>query len=107
MTEIAGLGATHPLYDNNKHGSIGCAMPYCELRIADADDAGIIGVDADDVLWRFPEEGQILIERVELRRIEGIRTDRHDHLPSVYVGYRCQNDLQIVPPSTTRVAPVM
>ena len=39
MTEIAGLGATHPLYGNNKHGSIGCAMPYCELRIADADDA--------------------------------------------------------------------
>lgn len=39
MTEIAGLGATHPLYGKNKHGSIGCAIPYCELRIADADDA--------------------------------------------------------------------
>jgi len=39
MTEIAGLGATHPLYGNNKHGSIGCALPYCELRIADAEDA--------------------------------------------------------------------
>jgi long-chain acyl-CoA synthetase len=39
MTEIAGLGSTHPLYGNNKHGSIGCALPYCELRIADTEDA--------------------------------------------------------------------
>lgn len=39
MTEIAGLGSTHPLYGKNKHGSIGCALPYCELRIADAEDA--------------------------------------------------------------------
>lgn len=39
MTEIAGLGSTHPLYGSNKHGSIGCALPYCELRIADVDDA--------------------------------------------------------------------
>ena len=38
MTEIAGLGSTHPLYGKNKHGSIGCAMPYCELKIADIDD---------------------------------------------------------------------
>ena len=29
MTEIAGLGSTHPLYGLNKHGSIGCAIPYC------------------------------------------------------------------------------
>jgi len=40
MTEIAGLGSTHPLLGSNKHGSIGCAIPYCELRIADAEDAG-------------------------------------------------------------------
>lgn len=40
MTEIAGLGSTHPLHGSNKHGSIGCAIPYCELRIADAEDAG-------------------------------------------------------------------
>ena len=39
MTEIAGLGSTHPLYGKNKHGSIGCTIPYCELRIADVDDA--------------------------------------------------------------------
>lgn len=38
MTEIAGLGSTHPLYGPNKHGSIGCAIPYCELRIAHAED---------------------------------------------------------------------
>jgi long-chain acyl-CoA synthetase len=41
MTEIAGLGATHPLYGKNKHGSIGCAIPYCELRIADVEDGSI------------------------------------------------------------------
>ncbi len=38
MTEIAGLGSTHPVHGPNKHGSIGCAMPYCELRIADVED---------------------------------------------------------------------
>ena len=38
MTEIAGLGSTHPLYGKNKHGSIGCAMPFCELKIVDVDD---------------------------------------------------------------------
>jgi long-chain acyl-CoA synthetase len=41
MTEIAGLGSSHPLYGKNKHGSIGCAMPYCELRIADVEDGSI------------------------------------------------------------------
>ncbi|MDA7966040.1 long-chain-fatty-acid--CoA ligase [Ruegeria sp.] len=35
MTEIAGLGSTHPIYGPNKMGSIGVALPYCELRIAD------------------------------------------------------------------------
>lgn len=38
MTEIAGLGSTHPLYGENKHGSIGCALPYCELRIASPEE---------------------------------------------------------------------
>lgn len=38
MTETAGVGSTHPLYGRNKHGSIGCAVPYCELRIVDVDD---------------------------------------------------------------------
>jgi long-chain acyl-CoA synthetase len=39
MTEIAGLGSTHPLLGQNKHGSIGVALPYTQLRIADQDDA--------------------------------------------------------------------
>ena len=38
MTEIAGLGATFPLYGPKKHGSIGCAIPYCDLKIVDVDD---------------------------------------------------------------------
>ena len=39
MTEIAGLGATHPSNGKNKHGSIGCALPYCELKIVDTENA--------------------------------------------------------------------
>jgi long-chain acyl-CoA synthetase len=35
MTEIAGLGTTHPLWGENLHGSVGCALPYCQLRIVD------------------------------------------------------------------------
>ena len=42
MTEIAGLGSTHPLYGPNKHGSIGCAMPYCELKIVNVENASEI-----------------------------------------------------------------
>ena len=38
MTEIAGLGSTHPLYGKNKHGSIGCALPFCELKIVDVEN---------------------------------------------------------------------
>ena len=33
MTEIAGLGSTHPLYGKNKHGSIGCALPLSLIHI--------------------------------------------------------------------------
>jgi long-chain acyl-CoA synthetase len=40
MTEIAGLGTTHPAYGSNKLGSIGIALPYVECRIADVADAG-------------------------------------------------------------------
>lgn len=39
MTEIAGLGTTHPFYGPNRHGSIGVALPFVEVRIADVDDA--------------------------------------------------------------------
>ncbi|NQZ73935.1 MAG: AMP-binding protein [Dinoroseobacter sp.] len=38
MTEIAGLGSTHPAYGQNRHGSVGVALPYCELRVADSED---------------------------------------------------------------------
>ena len=38
MTEVAGLGSTHPLYGKNKHGSIGCALPFCELKIVNVDN---------------------------------------------------------------------
>jgi long-chain acyl-CoA synthetase len=38
MTEIAGLGTTHPFYGPNKHGSIGRALPFVECRIADLED---------------------------------------------------------------------
>jgi len=39
MTEMAGLGSTHPLYGENRHGSIGIPLPYTQLRIAAVDDA--------------------------------------------------------------------
>lgn len=39
MTEIAGLGTTHPFYGKNRHGSIGLPLPYIQCRIADAEDA--------------------------------------------------------------------
>lgn len=35
MTEIAGVGTTHPYYGQNRLGSIGIALPYVECRIAD------------------------------------------------------------------------
>lgn len=40
MTEIAGLGTTHPAYGPNKLGSIGIPLPYVECRIADVAAAG-------------------------------------------------------------------
>ena len=40
MTEIAGLGTTHPAYGPNRSGSIGIAIPYVECRIADKEDPG-------------------------------------------------------------------
>jgi len=39
MTEIAGLGTTHPFYGVNRHGSIGVALPYVETRIAATEEA--------------------------------------------------------------------
>ena len=39
MTEVAGVGTLNPLYGDNRHGSIGIALPYSECRIADVEDA--------------------------------------------------------------------
>lgn len=39
MTEIGGLGTTHPSYGVNRHGSIGIPLPYTECRIVDPEDA--------------------------------------------------------------------
>jgi long-chain acyl-CoA synthetase len=39
MTEIAGLGTTHPLYCDNRHGSIGIPLPRVECRIGDVGNA--------------------------------------------------------------------
>jgi long-chain acyl-CoA synthetase len=41
MTELAGLGTTHPSYGVNVHGSIGVALPYTEVRIAATDGAAV------------------------------------------------------------------
>ncbi|MEW6442949.1 MAG: AMP-binding protein [bacterium] len=35
MTEISGLGTTHPLLGENRHGSIGIPLPYCRVKIVD------------------------------------------------------------------------
>lgn len=42
MTELAGLGATFPVYGERKLGSIGIPLPYCEARIADTANAANI-----------------------------------------------------------------
>jgi long-chain acyl-CoA synthetase len=39
MTELGGLGTTHPHLGPYRHGSIGIALPFLEARIADAEDA--------------------------------------------------------------------
>jgi long-chain acyl-CoA synthetase len=41
MTEIAGLGTTHPFYGVNRHGSIGVGLPYIQTRIAGSEDANV------------------------------------------------------------------
>lgn len=41
MTEIAGLGTTHPFYGVNRHGSIGIGLPYVETCITAAEDASV------------------------------------------------------------------
>ena len=41
MTEIAGLGTTHPMYGPNVHGSIGVALPGVEVRVAGFEDPSV------------------------------------------------------------------
>ncbi len=48
MTEIAGLGTTHPFYGPNRLGSIGVALPFVECRVADTLDAAK-NLSADEV----------------------------------------------------------
>jgi long-chain acyl-CoA synthetase len=51
MTEIGGLGTTHPFYGPNRHGSIGRGLPFVECRIADLEDPGkTLGPDEDGEL---------------------------------------------------------
>jgi len=38
MTEMAGLGTTHPFYGEIRHGSIGISLPYMETRVVGVDD---------------------------------------------------------------------
>jgi long-chain acyl-CoA synthetase len=56
MTEIAGLGTTHPYYGPNRHGSIGIALPYVECRIADvANPSRTLGsVEVGELMVRGP-----------------------------------------------------
>jgi len=41
MTELSGLGTTHPIHAPNVHGSIGVAYPGVEVRVADLEDEAI------------------------------------------------------------------
>ncbi len=41
MTEISGLGTTHPVYGENRKGSIGIPLPYCSAKIVDIEDPEI------------------------------------------------------------------
>ena len=47
MTEIAGLGTTHPLLGPRKLGSIGRPLPFMECRIAALDDGGRMVADGE------------------------------------------------------------
>jgi long-chain acyl-CoA synthetase len=47
MTEIAGLGTTHPHLGERVHGSIGIALPYSALRVAKLDNIADDAADGD------------------------------------------------------------
>jgi long-chain acyl-CoA synthetase len=56
MTELGGLGTTHPHFGPYRHGSIGVALPFLEARIGEVADPGI-DVPAGEV-------GELLIRGV-------------------------------------------
>ena len=41
MTEVSGLGTTHPVFAPNVHGSIGVALPGTQIKVVDLDDPSI------------------------------------------------------------------
>jgi long-chain acyl-CoA synthetase len=47
MTEIAGLGSTHPHLGERVHGSIGIAMPYGALRVAKLENSSEDAADCE------------------------------------------------------------
>jgi long-chain acyl-CoA synthetase len=54
MTEIGGLGTTHPLYGPNVHGSIGIALPYTECKVVDDDGAEVPTGTPGELMFRGP-----------------------------------------------------
>jgi long-chain acyl-CoA synthetase len=56
MTEIAGLGATHPYNGPSNLGSIGIPLPFTQIKIADPKDADreVPGGDIGELLVRGP-----------------------------------------------------
>lgn len=41
MTEVSGLGTTHPVYAPNVHGSIGVALPGTQVKVVDMDNPSV------------------------------------------------------------------
>jgi long-chain acyl-CoA synthetase len=74
MTEIAGLGTTHPFYGINRHGSIGVGLPYTETRISHAEDVTVsLGPDeVGELMIRGPiiMQGYYMNEKATRETIE-------------------------------------
>jgi long-chain acyl-CoA synthetase len=76
MTEIAGLGTTHPAYAPPKLGSIGQPLPFSECRIAALDDATKTLPDNEigELMFRGPTVMQRYHQRPDATR-ETLRPD--------------------------------